>query len=390
MPRQRLAPGEHGKITERSAGGIYYATTYVRLHSGKLREREASSRKSEEDARRELKRRIAAELAAGEPTGVINCRTTLSELFEAWLPAKIAEDRIGDRTATLYRDTWRLHGEQQLGSLRIAELTTSRADAHLKALPSSAAIYMRIILVGMYGLAARFDVVKHNPMRETKTAKTERTPARALTAIELTRVREAVRVWCEQAGPGPKRGRMLPAFVELLAATGVRPGEVLAIRWTDVDLLGTPPTVTVAGTVVDAGRVAGKPLHRQDERKGRAPAHTVTLPEFGAQVLTELYGVTGPDGTVLKNRDGGLLSLSNIRSSLREALAPHEDLKWVTPHSFRRTVGTVVRDGLGVEAAQHQLGHAQLATTEGHYVQRVTTGPDTRAVLDKWASKGNG
>lgn len=390
MPRQRLAPGEHGKITDTRRAGIFYATTYVRLHSGKLREREASSRKSEEDARRELKRRIAAELQAGEPAGVINRRTTLSELFEAWLPAKIAEDRIGERTATLYRDTWRLHGERQLGALRIGELTTGRADAHLKALPSSAAIYMRIILVGMYGLAARFDVVKHNLMRETKTAKTERKPARALTPMELTRVREAVNIWCGQKGPGPRRGRMLPAFVELLAATGVRPGEVLAIEWPDVDLLADPPIVTVTGTVVDAGRVAGRPLHRQDERKGRAPAHTVTLPDFGAQVLTELYGVTGPDGTVLKNRDGGLVSLSNIRSSLREALAPHEDLKWVTPHSFRRTVGTVVRDGLGVEAAQHQLGHAQLATTEGHYVQRVTTGPDTRAVLDKWASNGNG
>lgn len=388
MPRQRLAPGEHGKISDTRKGEIFYATTYLRLHSGKLREREASSRKSAEDARRELKRRIAAELEAGEPTGVIDRRTTLSELFAAWIPAKVAEDRIGDRTATLYRDTWRLHGEQQLGALRIAELSTSRADAHLKALPSSAAIYMRIILSGMYSLAVRFDVIAHNPMRETKTAKTDRKPARALTAMEFEEVRLAVKVFCGHKGPGPRRGRMLAGFVELLAATGVRPGEVLAIEWPDVDLLADVPTVTVNGTVVDSGRVAGKPLHRQDARKGGAPAHTVTLPAFGVKVLTELYGVTGPDGTVLKNRDGGLVSLSNIRSSLREALAPHEHLKWVTPHSFRRTTGTVVRDGLGVEAAQHQLGHAQLATTEGHYVQRVTSGPDTRAVLDKWASNG--
>lgn len=390
MPRQRLAPGEHGKITDSRRGEIFYATTYVRLHSGKLREREASSRKSAEDSRRELKRRIAAELAAGEPTGVINRRTTLSELFDAWIPAKVAEDRIGERTATLYRDTWRLHGDQQLGALRISELSTSRADAHLKALPPSVAIYMRIILSGMYSLAVRFDVIAHNPIRETKTAKAEKKPARALTGMEFEQVRRAVETFCGRKGPGPRRGRMLAGFVELLAATGLRPGEVLAIEWPDVDLLGKPPTVTVSGTVVDSGRVAGKPLHRQDHRKGRAPAHTVTLPAFGVKVLTELYGVTGPDGTVLKNRDGGLVSLSNIRSSLREALEPYPDLKWVTPHSFRRTAGTVVRDGLGVEAAQHQLGHAQLATTEGHYVQRVTSGPDTRAVLDKWASNGAG
>ncbi|MGK2868316.1 MAG: site-specific integrase, partial [Mycobacterium sp.] len=157
-------------------------------------------------------------------------------------------------------------------------------------------------------------------------------------------------------------------------------------RWEDVDLLGTPPTITVRGTVVDAGRVAGKPLHRQDGRKGGAPHHTVSLPAFGVQVLTDLYAATGPDGPVLTNRDGGLVALTNIRSALREALAAHEDLRWVTPHSFRRSVATVVRDGLGVEAAQQQLSHRQLATTEGHYVERVTSGPDTRAVLEKWSS----
>ncbi|AGM30956.1 putative phage integrase [Mycobacteroides abscessus] len=387
MPRQRLAPGEHGKITCTRRDGRHYATTYLRLHTGKRVEREAAG-KSAEDARRNLATRIAAELSAGTGTGTVNAKTTLDELFEVWMPAKIAEDRIGGRTQTLYRDTWRLHGKDQLGALRITELTTSYADAHLKSLPQSPGIYLRIILVGMYNLAARFDVVKHNPMRETKTPKVEREKARALTAMELERVRQAIKVFCERKGPGPRRAPMLAAFVELLAATGDRPGEVLAIDWDEVDLLGNPATVTASGTVQDAGRVAGKPLHRQDWRKGRAPAHTVTLPKFGVEVLTELYSITGPSGTVLKNRNGGLLSLSNIRSSLREALEPHEDLRWVTPHSFRRSVGTVVAEGLGIDAAQQSLGHAQRETTERHYVQRSTSGPDTRAVLDKWAGQG--
>lgn len=389
MPRQRLAPGEHGKITERSDGGIFYATTYLRLHSGKLREREASSRKSAEDARRELKRRIAAELEAGEPTGTINRRTTLSELFEVWMTAKVTEDGVKGQTDTQYRDMWRLHGEHQLGELRIAELTTSRADAHLKSLTSGPATKMRVILSGMYGLAARFDVVKTNPIRETKIAKAPAKKARGLTAFELEEVRQAVAVYVGRKGPGPRRGRMLPAYVELLAATGARPNEVLSIIWTDVDLLGDPPTVTITGTLIDHGKIAGRPLHRQDSRKGDAPPHTVALPAFGVAVLTDLYSQTGSiDGPVLTNRDGGWISSSNIASALREALAPHEHLRWVTPHSFRRSVATVVRDGLGVEAAQQQLSHAQLSTTEGHYVQRRTTGPDTRAVLDEWAGKG--
>lgn len=390
MPRQRMAPGEHGKITERESGGIFYATTYLRLHSGKLREREASSRKSAEDARRELKRRMVAELAAGEPTGVINRRTTLSELFDAWITAKVTEDGLKPQTEQQYRDVWRLHCESQIGALRVTEMTTSRADAHLRGLSASGGKQARIVLTGMFGLAARHDVVRSSPIRETRLAKTARKPVRALTALEFEQVRQAVKVYATPSGRGgPRRGVMLPAYVELLGATGVRPGEVLAIRWEDVDLLADPPTVTVSGTLIDHGVIPGKPLHRQDARKHDAPAHTVVLPAFGVQVLTELYAISGPSGPVLANRDGGWISASNIATALREALADHEDLRWVSPHSFRRSVATVVRDGLGVEAAQRQLSHAQLATTEGHYVQRVTAGPDTRAVLERWAGNGN-
>ncbi|ODR16060.1 hypothetical protein BHQ19_32305 [Mycolicibacterium porcinum] len=45
--------------------------------------------------------------------------------------------------------------------------------------------------------------------------------------------------------------------------------------------------------------------------------------------------------------------------------------------SFRRSVATVVRDGLGIEAGQAQLSHSQSRTTENHHTRR-TTGPDAR------------
>lgn len=39
-----------------------------------------------------------------------------------------------------------MHSDQKIGALRITELVTSRADAHLKALPASAGKFTRIIL----------------------------------------------------------------------------------------------------------------------------------------------------------------------------------------------------------------------------------------------------
>ena len=383
MPRQRMQPGDHGRIAERSRGGMYFASAYVRDSDGKRRRVERSSDKSAEDARRILQRHLVKRRAPLSGQSVTD-RTTLAELFELWLESKVCEDGVRPQTAEQYRAIWNTHGAGHLGALRVTELPTSRANAHLQRMgPTRQAVRLRMIMAGMFSLTVRFDVLAVNPIREAKTVKTTRTPTRAAEAIEFEQIRAAVQAYAARRGPGPHPGRLLPAFVELLAATGSRPNEILALRWADVDLLDDPPTVTITGTLIDHGRVAGKPLHRQDARKGDAPPHTVVLPRFGVDALASLVGESGMEGPVFANREGGWMSLANMRRSLRAALP--EDLAWVTPHSFRRTVATVVRDALGAEFAQQQLSHAKLATTEAHYLQRHTRGPDVRDVLDKYA-----
>lgn len=348
---------------------------------------ERSSEKSGEDARRILQRHLANRRAplAGQ---LVTEKTTLAELFEIWIKAKVIEDGIKPQTVRQYRQVWGKHGNPHVGALRIAELPTSRANAHIQAVAAAApaqANYIRIILRGMFALVVRFDVLAVNPIVETKTPKQHRPPARAMTPAQFDQVRAAVKAYTQRPRRGgPKPGRLLTAFIEVLQATGARPNEVLALRWSDVDLLADPPTVTISGTLVDHQRVAGKPLHRQEARKHDAPPHTCVLPQFGVQALTALLGETGPDGPVFANRDGGWMSLANLRRSLRAALP--DELDWVVPKAFRTTVASVVRDDHGPAGAQQQLSHAQLATTEAHYLQRQTRGPDVRKTLDKFAA----
>lgn len=384
MPRQRMQPGDHGRVMTRKEGGRFYAKIYVRDEDGRRRRVERSSDKSSEDARRILLRHLA-ERRSPVLGRAVTTQTTLTELFELWIDAKANEDGVSEQTADQYRAVWRTHGHRQLGELRVTELPTSRANAHLQSMGATTqAARLRMVLAGMFGLAVRFDVLAVNPIREARTVRTNRKAVRAATAAEFDQVRRAVREYAERPGPGPRPGRLLPAFVELLAATGVRPNEVLALRWFDVDLLADPPTVMVSGTLIDHGRIAGKPLHRQDKRKGDAPPHTVVLPQFGVETLTSLVAESGMEGPVFANRDGGWMSLANMRRALRAALP--EELAWVTPHSFRRSVATVVRDAYGPALAQQQLSHAKLATTEAHYLQRQTRGPDVRAALERFAA----
>lgn len=379
-----MAPGEHGRIAERSSGGKFYATTYVRDSDGKRRRVERSSEKSAEDARRMLQRHLKDRRPPVSEQEITD-RSTLAELFEVWIVAKAAEDGVSSQTADQYRQVWAKHGAKQLGALRIREVDTTRAHRHVQAMGATTqAKRLRMILLGMMATAVRFGVIAVNPIRETKpTRATPREVTREISPGDLARVRAAVRDYAESEGPGPRPGRLLASFIDLLVATGARPNEVLALRWSDCDLGGEPPTVTIRGTLIDHGRVAGKPLHRQDRRKGDAPEHTVVLPRLGVEALEALKGESTGDGPVFANRNGGWISLANMRRSLRAALP--EDLRSkVTPHTFRRAVATVVRDALGSEKAQQQLSHAKLATTEKHYLQRHTRGPDVRAVLDEY------
>ncbi|MGH3955383.1 MAG: tyrosine-type recombinase/integrase [Mycobacterium sp.] len=386
MPRQRLTPGEHGRITERISAGTFFASTYVRDFDGKRRRVERSSGKSAEDARRVLQRHLNTRRAplSGQ---LVTEKAALADLFDLWIEAKAAEDGVLQQTVDQYRAVWKTHGAAQLGSLRVTELRTQSAHNYLQGMGATTqAKRLRTVLSGMFSMAVRFDVLPVNPIREAKPVKTTRKPTRAATAAEFRQIRAAVRAYSTRKGSGPRPGRLLAAFIDVLVATGCRPSEVLATRWSDVDLLSDPPTLTITGTLLDHGRIVGKPLHRQDHRKHHAPPHTVVLPKFGVETLTALVGESGIEGPVFTNREGGWMSLANLRRALRAALP--DELSWVTPHSFRRTVATVVRDAHGPEKAQQQLSHSKLATTEAHYLERQTRGPDVRAALEQFAESG--
>ncbi|MBF6233961.1 site-specific integrase [Nocardia farcinica] len=394
MPRERLRPGEWGKITTREvARGKFTASTYVRDSDGVRRGVERSG-PSREAAERNLKRHLQ-DRRAPIVDAAVNDRTTLAELFTVWIGTK----DIAPQSIKNYRDTWKVHGAKQIGALRIREFPTSRAEQHLQRVAAkapSAARQLRIVLLGMFKLAVRYDVLDHNPIREASRPTSKRKPVQVLSPEDFARVRAAIRDYCagREGVGGPKPGRLLPAFVDVLISTGLRPNEVLGLRWHEVDLLATPPTVTVTGKLVPSGKVEGMPLHRQDYRKAGAPDHTVILPRLAVEALTTLLGESFPDGLadgaaaerpVFANRAGGWMDLHNLRRAFRAAMP--EDLKWVVPYTTRRTVATLLRNELGPAQAQAQLSHAQLSTTE-RYMQRQTHGPDARAALDKYAGEG--
>ena len=177
----------------------------------------------------------------------------------------------------------------------------------------------------------------------------------------------------------------LQEIVDVLLGTGCRDGEALAIRWIDLQLDTETPTVHVCGTLVEPRKGYVEKLLRQDSTK-TGKDRTLILPQHVGYLLRERRGRvrwTAPEDPVFATRTRNWISPTNIRTRLRKAVSTHE---WtygpVSPHTLRRTVGTLIAHEVGLDAAREQLGHSDNSTTYQHYVGKRTVAPDLRDILD--------
>jgi hypothetical protein len=108
------------------------------------------------------------------------------------------------------------------------------------------------------------------------------------------------------------------------------------------------------GTLIDHGKIAGKPLHRQDHRTGHAPPHTVVLPRFGVEALTVLVAETG--------------GLEGPETELPIGPPPNPTMGWRTDSVSKRHG----RDWPRVRKARHQFGQP-LATSPARAVNLVVS-----------------
>jgi integrase len=84
---------------------------------------------------------------------------------------------------------------------------------------------------------------------------------------------------------------------------------------------------------------------------------------------------------VFPHSGGGFLWPKNVRTKLRGVVA---DTPWagVSPHTLRRTPGTLVAHSAGLDAARDVLGHRDPSVTARHYLADTVRVIDVREVLN--------
>ncbi|TDC82091.1 site-specific integrase [Micromonospora sp. KC606] len=200
---------------------------------------------------------------------------------------------------------------------------------------------------------------------------------------QLDDVRSAIRKW-QQPTPGksgPRPTSDLADIVDLMLATGARIGEILALRWEDLDLAVEHPVLTISGTII---YIKGKGFFRQEWTKTDAGYRSVVLPKFAVAMLLarKLNAADNPNDAIFPSRRGTWLSPPNVRRQWRQARTD-VGLDWVTPHTFRKTVATLIDKEANTDSAAAQLGHKTKETTMKHYIVKPAIAPDSSSILEQ-------
>lgn len=332
---------------------------------------------------------------AAHVTGEINRESKVSACAQAWLVEVDGSDRA-TQTKRRYRELTESYVIPRLGEYRIREVSVAAVEHVVWSLIDDVSLASarktRDVLSQIFGLAVRHGAMDSNPVRSLPRLPKQETDPQAVPLELLGKLRTAIARW-ERGMPvdgsaleSPRRGapprRDLLDVVDLLVGSAARIGELMALRWDEDVEFGDKVRIHIQGTVIYDPK--SKPTTvRQEFPKTSKSNRRLVLPAFAAATLLRkrVNDPANEEGIVFPNSRGRWRDPGVVRKWLRAVRAEmSEDLNWITPHSFRRTVGTLVEKELGVSAAADQLGNDPLIAAK-HYVQKTYDAPDLSTVL---------
>jgi integrase len=258
--------------------------------------------------------------------------STVATLVDHWLQQLRAEERLDRTTINEYERVLRKLVVPTLGSITLHELTTVRINGVLADLGAQSLNSQRkakVVLGAMLDEAVAVGALILNPVRGSLSISRPAPDHRSLTMEELDTVRAAVRAWLRKERSGPRSSGDIAYIIEVMLAVGARIGEVLALRWADIDL--DARIVELNATIKTESGVG-------TYRKPLPNPRTRALPEFAALALQERRR-SSPDNfldAVFPTRNGTWQQVNNVERRWRQ-IRSEAGLEWVTPDMFRRS-----------------------------------------------------
>ena len=193
---------------------------------------------------------------------------------------------------------------------------------------------------------------------------------------------DEAKLLCKQAmscWPNGTRRYPLGAFVPLLINTGLRMGELLALRWEeDVDLENKVITVNNNLAIVrdreDDSKKKYKLIEQDSVKTEAGQERSIPLNEQAVEALLDLKKVTGEQTFVMTTKNGTHVTPRNVDRIFRRIATasgfPEEKIYGI--HALRHTFATLLlSNGVDIKTVSELLGHSDITVTYNTYIHVI-------------------
>jgi integrase len=354
--------------------------------SGKRISRYVNFRGTKREAQAELTRLLNSR---NEGTYVDPTKMTVGEYLEHWLTVYV-DRQLAAKTAARHRGIIQHQIVPRLGNVPMRKLTAVhlegfeaklQKEGYVKGrklgqgLTPQTVLHVHRTLSQALAHAVKTGVLFKNPAEQVKPPRPTNREIVILTKPDVaTLLRAAERTWI-----------YLPVLVGV--TTGMRRGELLGLRWSDIDLKAARLTVNQS-----LERVRGKTVFKSP--KTTTSRRTITLPAFTIEALKEhraaqaaerlRLGLGKPE-LVFSHGDGSPLDPDSITKAF-DRLIKATGVRRITFHGLRHThISHQLMDGVHVKIVSERAGHASISTTLSVYAAFIPNmQADAAAGVDRW------
>jgi integrase len=289
-------------------------------------------------------------------------KMTVGEWLDQWLAGRKPD--IAGKTYDHDESRARLHLKPALGPVPLGKLTALHIEQLLAAMAeaghsSSERFKVGSILRAALKAAVRLKLLASNVAADVRLPKVTR-PEKV--CLDANQAKELL---------GAARAHRLATLFDLALDAGMRPGELFALHWPDVDL--------------DAGTVY---VHQSlEERKGHLRLKETKTPKSKRRIRLarrtvdalrrhrEWMRLEGRDverGPVFCDTEGGFLRQSNFLRRVMRPILQRAGLPAIRPYDLRHTSATLLlsRD-VNIRVVSERLGHESIELTLKHYAHAL-------------------
>ncbi|MEX2375397.1 MAG: tyrosine-type recombinase/integrase [Dehalococcoidia bacterium] len=303
---------------------------------------------------------IKRKAVTGLPVG----RYTVAETLDDFLSHGQSSRGWAPSTYQSYESAARMHIRPVLGKRMLADLSVRDVQRLMSQMITNGhsgryVAHVRGVLRAAIAHAMRSEIVHRNVAALAAPPPVRRAEMRALSATEIRSLFAAL------------EGERLRPLIVTGATLGLRRGELMALRWSDVDLDAATLTVRRTGKRIGKAYVEGQP---KSERSRRAislpPAIVAMLRAHSAAIAAERLRL-GPawldEDRVFPGEGGGPVGQTTIRKALDRGLT-RAKLSHIRVHDLRHTAATqLLAAGGSLRDAQEMLGHSSYSLTADTY-----------------------